>query len=363
MKSKLLIVAFIAILLCSALNVALTMAQCPTCHGTGKVVCSYCDGTGEITVEEGGVCETCGGSGVLTPTITTKSSSVGLSGGKVSVVATFENEEDVVAYGKVTVEVEAESAKYTATSSRTSFSPHEETEVNVIIEGISDADYNKLVEEVHIGDTVIERLRFSPRILLSEVEDVVCPHCDGTGVGSVTTECPYCGGTGFIDCPTCGGSGVEAGEQNGALDIGGTVYGVAAVAVVAGVAIAAFVVVKKRKVSEKDLRKLPPTEFQNWVLKKLGGKSSSSGDARMGIDGYTLEGQPVSIKQADNVGRNVIENFAAAMGRRQAKDGMIVAFSFATDAIRGRVRAKLNYGLEIQMVTVKELIEGRNIPL
>ena len=80
----------------------------------------------------------------------------------------------------------------------------------------------------------------------------------------------------------------------------------------------------------------------------------------MGIDGYTLEGQPVSIKQADNVDRNVIENFAAAMGRRQAKDGMIVAFSFGTDAIRGRVRAKMNYGFEIQMVTVRELIDSRN---
>jgi len=347
------------VLLYSALNVAPAMAQCPTCGGTGKVTCPYCDGTGEITIEEGGICETCGGSGVLTPTITRKGSSVGLSEGKVSVVATFENEEDAVAYGKVTVEVEAESAKYKATSARTSFPPHEETEVNVIIEGISDADYSKLVEEVHIGDTVIERLRVSPSIFLSEVEDVVCPHCDGTGVGSVTTECPQCGGTGFIDCPTCGGSGVEAGEQNGALNIGGAVYGAAAVAVVAGVAIAAFVVVKKRKVSEKDLRSLAPTEFQNWVLKKLASKSSSPRDSRVGIDGYTIEGQPVAIKQSDGIGRNVIENFAAAMGRSKAKNGIIVAFSFGDDAFRGKVRAKLNYGLEIEMVTVKDLIEGR----
>jgi hypothetical protein len=335
------------------------MAQCPTCGGTGKVTCPYCDGTGEITIEEGGICETCGGSGVLTPTITRKGSSVGLSGRTVSVVATYENEEDVVAYGKVTVEIEAESAMYTATSARTSFPPHEETEVNVIIEGISDADYNKLVEEVNIGGTVIERLRSSPLILLSE-ENVVCPHCDGTGVGSVTTECPQCGGTGFIECPTCGGSGVEGGEQNGALDIGGAVYGVAAVAVVAGVAIAAFVVVKKRSVSEKNLRKLPPTEFQNWVIKKLAGKSSSPRDSRVGIDGYTIKGQPVSIKQSDGIGRNVIENFAAAMGRSKAKNGIIVAFSFGDDAFRGKVRAKLNYGLEIEMVTVKDLIEGRD---
>lgn len=358
--SKLLIVAFIAILLYSALNVAPAMAQCPTCGGTGKVICPYCEGSGEITIEEGGTCETCGGSGILKPTITAKSSSAGASGGKVSVVAAFENEDDIVAYGKVTVEVEAESATYTATSARTSFPPHEEIEVNVVITGISDADYDKLLQDVHIGETVIQQLRVSPLISLSEVEDVVCPHCDGTGVGSGIAECPYCGGIGIADCPTCGGPVVDGGEQNEDLnipfDIGGTVLGVA---VVAGVAIAAFVVVKKRKVSEKDLRKLPPTEFQNWVIKKLAGKSSSLRDSHVGIDGYTIEGQPISIKQSDGIDRTVIENFAAAMGRSKAKNGIIVAFSFGADALRGKVRAKLTYGLEIQMVTVKELIEGR----
>ncbi len=209
MKSKLLIVAFIAILLYSALNVlpAMPQTQCPTCKGTGKVVCPYCDGTCEITIEEGGICDYCAGTGTLKPTITAKSSSTWLNDGKISVVAAFENEEDVVAYGKVTVEVEAEGAKYTITSSRTSFPPHEEIEVNLIIDGISDADYNKLVEKVTIGDTVVEKLRVSPHISLSEVEDIVCPHCDGTGVGSVKSECPHCGGSGFVECPTCGGSG------------------------------------------------------------------------------------------------------------------------------------------------------------
>jgi hypothetical protein len=140
------------------------------------------------------------------------------------------------------------------------------------------------------------------------------------------------------------------------LDIGGVALGVA---VVAGVAITAFVVVKKRKISEKDLRKLSPTEFQNWVLKKLAGKSSSPRDSHVGIDGYTIEGQPISIKQSDGIDRNGVESFAAAMGRSKAKNGTIVAFSFADDALRGKVKAKLNYGLEIQMVTVKDLIEGR----
>jgi hypothetical protein len=127
-------------------------------------------------------------------------------------------------------------------------------------------------------------------------------------------------------------------------------------AVVAGVGISAFVVVKKRRVNERSLRRLSSSEFQTWVLKRLDGKSSSSRDSAMGIDGFTTGGQPVSIKQSDDVGMRVIESFASALARNRVREGIIVAFSFGSDAIRGKVRAKTNYGLEIQMLTVNELI-------
>jgi hypothetical protein len=352
MKNKALIVAFIVILLCSALSVALTMAQCPRCNGTGEIVCPYCNGAGEITVEEGAPCEHCSGSGTLEPNIILKSRSTWLSDGKIYVQVTYENIEAVSTYGKVTAEVEVQTHKYTATSPRTLLPANEQTQISFTINGISAADYNTLqAQQV-----------FSTSVAI-EADDVACPYCDGTGLSSAPIECPYCGGTGSIECPDCGGSGVEGGEQNTEFDIGGITYGVAAVAVVAGVAVTAFVVVTKRGVNEEALRKMSPSEFQDWVLKKLVGKASSQNDAHMGIDGYTLDGQPVSIKQADNVGRTMIENFAAAMGRRKARIGTIVAFSFGTDAVRGRVRAKMSYGFEIQMLTVRELIDSRNGPL
>lgn len=352
MKNKTLIAAFIVILLCSALSVALTMAQCPRCHGTGEIECPYCDGTGEITVEEGAPCEHCDGSGTLDPVIILKSRSGWLNDGKIYVQVRYENQEPVNTYGRVTAEVEVEGNTYKATSSRTLFPANENTQVSLTIDGISSEDYN----------TLQEQQVFSPRVTLN-AEEAPCPYCDGTGLAPATIECPQCDGTGYIECPECGGTGVEGGEQNAAIDIGGTTYGLVAVAVVAGVAITAFVVVKKRGVNEEDLRKMPPSEFQNWVLKKMDGKSASQSDARMGIDGYTLAGQPVSIRQEDGVGRNVIEKFAAAMGRRNAKNGTVVAFSFGTDSMRGRVRAKMSYGFDIEMVTVRELIEGRNRPL
>ena len=370
MKSKVLIVVFVAIFLCSALNVALAIAaQCPTCGGTGKVPCPDCDGTGKITsVDEGAPCEACSGTGTLPPRLTATIESTQPGDGKISVNALIQNSEDVEAFGKVTAKVESGDVAYEATSDRITFPPGEQTAVTVIIEGISDTDYRKLVETVWFGGengTRIDRLLSSTQVSVSpsEVENIVCRYCNGTGLGSFEEDCPRCRGTGYITCPTCGGTGTESttDEQNGALDIGGAVYGVAAVAVVAGVAVAAFVVVKQRRVKESDLRKLSPSEFQNWVLKKIGGKTSSQSDARMGIDGYTLDGQPLSIKQVNDVDRNVIENFAAAMGRRNAKNGTIVAFSFGTDAVRGRVRAKLNYGREIQMITVRDLIEGNRV--
>jgi hypothetical protein len=350
MKNKLLIATFTAILLCSALNLAITMAQdeCPTCDGTGEIDCPYCDGTGEITAEQGETCEYCSGTGTLEPIVMLMSRSTWLSEGKVFVQVKYTNEEDASTSGKVTAEVEAQGNKYTGTSSETTFPPHEEIQVAFTIEGISYADYNYLQGQQF----------FSTSITL-QADNIVCPHCDGTGLVALSLECPQCGGTGFVECPTCGGSGLAAGAGNENLDIGGAMYGVAAVAV-AGVAIGAFVLVKKRSVKEADLRKLTSSEFQNWVLKKMSGKSSSQSDARMGIDGYTSDGNPILIKQADDIDRNVIEKFAAAMGRRNAKNGTIVAFNFGTDAVRGRVRAKLNYGREIQMITVRELIEGGN---
>ena len=317
--------------------------ECPTCHGTGEIECSYCDGTGEITAEQGENCEYCSGTGTLEPIVMLKSRSTWLSDGKVNVQVKYTNEEDARTYGRVTAEVESQGNKYTGTSSETTFPPHEEIEVTFTIEGIPYEDYNYLQEQQF----------FSTSITL-QVDNIVCPHCDGTGLVALSLECPQCGGTGFIECPTCGGSGLAAGTGNETLDIGGAMYGIVAVAV-AGVAIGAFVVVKKRSVKEADLRKLTSSEFQSWILKKMSGKSSPQSDAHMGIDGYTVEGIPLLIKQSDNVGANVIDSFASVIGRQNARNGIVVAFSFNDDIYRGIVRAKRDYRIEIKKVTVKEL--------
>jgi restriction endonuclease Mrr len=81
----------------------------------------------------------------------------------------------------------------------------------------------------------------------------------------------------------------------------------------------------------------------------------------MGIDGFTFEGYPIQVKQSDDVGRNVIDNFETAIKRRKAKKGVIIAFSFGKGAYEEIARAKLHDGLEIGTITVTDLLKNRRI--
>ena len=312
------------------------MAQCPTCQGTEEIECTYCDSYESTT-----------------STISNLGSQAWINGSAVFVRGMFQNKEDVGAYGIPTAEVETLSQTYKNESTRTYFPPNETTTLTLAIEGITLNDIRYLSNQRFI----------IARILLSGVQTSTCPYCDGTG--SVT--CPDCGDD-LID----GGGGEEENgatpfygggrEQNKVVPVSSpfdwTLVGVGAVA---AVAVAAVVVVMRTKVVKKDLRGLAPLDFNNWVVQRLSGKVSSSRDARVGIDAFMADGRPVQIRQSDNVGRDVIENFASVMGRVRAKNGIIVAFSFADDAIRGIVRARINYGVEIRKVTVEELRENRNI--
>ena len=111
--------------------------------------------------------------------------------------------------------------------------------------------------------------------------------------------------------------------------------------------------------TEEDLAKLPPFEFQNWVVQRLFGRVSPRKSSDMGIDGFSFEGYPIQVKQSSDIGRNVVDNFETALRRRKAKKGIIVAFSFGRGAYEEAARGKMEDGLEIEMTTVKELIQGR----
>ncbi len=111
--------------------------------------------------------------------------------------------------------------------------------------------------------------------------------------------------------------------------------------------------------SEDELRLLEPFEFQNWAVQRLYGRVSSKKSSDMGIDGYTFEGYPIQVKQSESIGRNVVDNFETAIRRRGKKKGVIVAFSFGKGAFEELARVKLHEDLEIEAVTVKDLLENR----
>jgi len=119
----------------------------------------------------------------------------------------------------------------------------------------------------------------------------------------------------------------------------------------------------KGKVDMKYVKKLNPYEFQNWVVvDKFLGTVSKKKSGDMGIDGLTpqiLGGYPIQVKQSNNVGRNVVDNFETAIRRAKKKKGYIVAFSFGKGAYEEVARVKNKEGLEIILRTVKELLEGK----
>ncbi len=111
------------------------------------------------------------------------------------------------------------------------------------------------------------------------------------------------------------------------------------------------------------VKRLPPFEFQNWVVAgKFLGRVSDKKSGDMGIDGFTpqlLGGYPIQVKQSEGVGRNVVDNFETAMRRIKKKKGYIAAYSFGKGAREEVARVKNQDGLDIILRTVEELLEGK----
>ena len=249
--------------------------------------------------------------------------------GKVYVTLFVTNSESFGVYATLTAEITSEVLNiYKSSSLRTYFPPKQATQKTITIEGVNSVDYS------YFSSTQYLR----PNFFLTDFESVP--------VDSENNE------------PTDGDpfEGTDEQEKRQEGNISFYVdWPILGVSIVAAVAVGAFVFSKQKKVSENRLRTISLNEFQNWVVKRFSGKISSQRESTMGIDGYTVEGIPLLIKQSDNVGANVIDSFASVIGRQNARNGIVVAFSFNDDIYRGIVRAKRDYRIEIKKMTVKEL--------
>jgi hypothetical protein len=127
----------------------------------------------------------------------------------------------------------------------------------------------------------------------------------------------------------------------------------AAVIAVVGV-VSAFFVMKKR-VTEKSLRRFSSNDFQDWVVKRFGGRP---GDPAWGIDGFAAGGQPIMIRQTDSVNFADIDGFVKMLIQGRVQKGTVVAFGYDADAGDGKLKAADN-GIELEMLTVYQLLNKR----
>jgi len=129
--------------------------------------------------------------------------------------------------------------------------------------------------------------------------------------------------------------------------------------------------------TEKELRKYPHFEFENWAVVALGGIPNKVQVGDMGIDGriYPVsssvtprkkqEGElplkerwyPIQVKQTDKVGRPDIDSFEAMMMREDCDKGFFVGFDFSSDALTEISKFFKRTGKVIQALTVREILE------
>jgi DNA modification methylase len=136
-------------------------------------------------------------------------------------------------------------------------------------------------------------------------------------------------------------------------------------------------VVRDLPKSEKQLREIPPFEFENWAVIALGGIPNKVQVGDMGIDGRiypigsepTASGKdagqldfmddwyPIQVKQQDKVGRPDIDQFEAAMMRTKRKKGYFVGFSFSSDSLTEISHFFKREHTSIIPLTVREILD------
>jgi DNA modification methylase len=125
--------------------------------------------------------------------------------------------------------------------------------------------------------------------------------------------------------------------------------------------------VQLHKYDYDTLRYKDAFQFEAWIVQQFGGTPNAKQRGDMGLDGKTSGGTPIQVKRSDNIGRNVIDNFVAAVQRYDktlleknvaAKNpiGYIIAFSFGKGAIEEVARLKNKEDRIIKLVTVEEII-------
>jgi DNA modification methylase len=121
------------------------------------------------------------------------------------------------------------------------------------------------------------------------------------------------------------------------------------------------------------LRNQNAFEFETWIIEQFGGIPNPKQRSDFGLDGRMADNTPIQVKRSDNVGRNVIDNFFAAIQRSDKQlfeknktegktAGYIIAFSFGRSAIEEVARLKNKEHIVIELKKVSEIVSYEKPP-
>ena len=126
-------------------------------------------------------------------------------------------------------------------------------------------------------------------------------------------------------------------------------------------------VVQLQKYDWDELKAKDAFDFESWIVQQYGGYSNQKQRGDSGIDGKMPDNTPIQVKQSDDVGRNVVDNFLSAIQRYDKKlfnnniknkerVGILIAFSFGSGAVEEVSRLKNQENVIIDLVTVEKII-------
>jgi DNA modification methylase len=125
--------------------------------------------------------------------------------------------------------------------------------------------------------------------------------------------------------------------------------------------------VQLHKYDYDTLRYKDAFEFEAWIVGQAGGIANVKQRGEMGIDGKLRDGTPVQVKRSDDIGRNIVDNFYAAIQRHDKKlfeknktdkkaVGVLIAFSFGKGAVKEVARLKNEEDVMIELRLVSEIV-------
>ncbi len=125
--------------------------------------------------------------------------------------------------------------------------------------------------------------------------------------------------------------------------------------------------VQLHKYDYDTLRYKDAFEFEAWIVGQAGGIANVKQRGELGIDGRLRDGTPVQVKRSDDIGRNVIDNFYAAIQRHDKKlfeknkaakqaVGVVIAFSFGKGAVKEVARLKNEEDVIIELREVGAIV-------